>query len=81
MANSGRNTNGSQFFITTISTTWLDGSHVVFGEFHTDISSQPLNPETGEVIENMELVKQIESLGTPAGTPKSKVTISKCGTV
>ncbi|KAG6853190.1 cyclophilin peptidyl-prolyl cis-trans isomerase Cyp2 [Blastosporella zonata] len=65
MANSGRNTNGSQFFITTIATTWLDGSHVVFGE----------------VIENMELVKDIESRGTPQGTPKAEIIISKCGTL
>ncbi|KAF5383258.1 hypothetical protein D9615_004902 [Tricholomella constricta] len=65
MANSGRNTNGSQFFITTISTTWLDGSHVVFGE----------------VVENMDLVKHIESLGTPAGEPKATIIIAKCGTV
>ncbi|KAG6856924.1 hypothetical protein H0H87_012175 [Tephrocybe sp. NHM501043] len=65
MANSGRDTNSSQFFITTISTTWLDGSHVVFGE----------------VIENMELVKDIESRGTPQGTPKAKIIIARCGTV
>ncbi|RDB27608.1 Peptidyl-prolyl cis-trans isomerase [Hypsizygus marmoreus] len=65
MANAGKNTNGSQFFITTIATTWLDGSHVVFGE----------------VIENMDLVKHIESLGSASGTPKGKIVIAKSGTV
>jgi peptidylprolyl isomerase len=65
MANAGKNTNGSQFFITTVVTSWLDGAHVVFGE----------------VVENMELVKKIESLGTASGSPKGKVVISDAGTV
>jgi len=65
MANAGKNTNGSQFFITTVVTSWLDGAHVVFGE----------------VVENSDLVKRIEGLGSSSGTPKAKVTISASGTV
>ncbi|WP_371502400.1 peptidylprolyl isomerase [Kitasatospora sp. NBC_00374] len=65
MANAGRNTNGSQFFITTIVTSWLDGKHVVFGE----------------VVEGMDLVKKIESLGSPSGAPSAKITIAKSGVV
>ncbi|KAI5888133.1 cyclophilin-like domain-containing protein [Schizophyllum commune] len=65
MANAGKNTNGSQFFITTVVTGWLDGAHVVFGE----------------VVEGMDIVKQIEALGTASGTPKSQVKIAKSGTV
>ncbi|KAI5121440.1 hypothetical protein M0805_006201 [Coniferiporia weirii] len=65
MANAGANTNGSQFFVTTVVTSWLDGKHVVFGE----------------VIEGKDLVKQIEGIGSQTGTPKAKVTIAKSGTV
>ncbi|KIP09739.1 hypothetical protein PHLGIDRAFT_126044 [Phlebiopsis gigantea 11061_1 CR5-6] len=65
MANAGRNTNGSQFFITTVVTGWLDGAHVVFGE----------------VVEGFDLVKKIESYGSASGKPAAKVTIAKSGTV
>ncbi|TFK98437.1 cyclophilin [Pterulicium gracile] len=65
MANAGKNTNGSQFFITTVVTSWLDGAHVVFGE----------------VVEGLDLVKKIESLGSASGTPKAKIVIADAGTV
>ncbi|MCX4968293.1 peptidylprolyl isomerase [Streptomyces sp. NBC_00654] len=65
MANAGPNSNGSQFFITTVVTSWLDGKHVVFGEVD------------GE--DSMELVRKIESLGTPNGRTRAKVTIADCG--
>ncbi|KAF8655587.1 hypothetical protein AX16_003008 [Volvariella volvacea WC 439] len=65
MANAGKNTNGSQFFITTVVTSWLDGAHVVFGE----------------VVEGYEIVKQIETLGSQSGKTKAKVTIARSGTV
>ncbi|MFF8942157.1 peptidylprolyl isomerase [Streptomyces sp. NPDC014864] len=65
MANAGRNTNGSQFFVTTVVTNWLDGKHVVFGE----------------VVEGQDIVDKIEGLGSQSGTPKAKVTIAASGTV
>jgi len=63
MANAGPNTNGSQFFITTVVTSWLDGKHVVFGE----------------VIEGLDVVKTIEGYGSPSGAPTQKITIVDSG--
>jgi peptidylprolyl isomerase len=63
MANAGPNTNGSQFFLTTVKTEWLDGKHVVFGH----------------VSEGMDLVKQMEGQGTQSGKPKAEIKIADCG--
>jgi cyclophilin family peptidyl-prolyl cis-trans isomerase len=65
MANAGKNTNGSQFFLTTAQTAWLDGNHTVFGR----------------VLSGYETVKKVESFGSRSGTPSAKVTISACSTV
>uniref|UniRef100_A0A671WAB0 Peptidyl-prolyl cis-trans isomerase n=1 Tax=Sparus aurata TaxID=8175 RepID=A0A671WAB0_SPAAU len=63
MANSGPNSNGSQFFITTDKTDWLDGKHVVFGD----------------LVEGMDVVRAMEAQGSKDGKPKQKVIISDCG--
>jgi peptidylprolyl isomerase len=65
MANAGPNSNGSQFFITTVVTSWLDGKHVVFGE----------------VVEGADVVKTIEALGNRSGTTSKKIVIEESGIV
>ena len=65
MANAGPHTNGSQFFITTVVTSWLDGKHVVFGEVADSKS--------------MDVVKAIEKLGSQSGKLNKPVTITESG--
>lgn len=63
MANAGPNTQGSQFFITTVPTPWLDGKHVVFGK----------------VIDGMDVVKTIEKNGSRSGSTAKTIRIVKSG--
>ena len=63
MANAGPNTNGSQFFICTIKTDWLDGAHVVFGN----------------VTKGLDVVSAIETLGARSGQTSKNIKIEDCG--
>lgn len=66
MANAGPNTNGSQFFICTKKTSWLDGKHVVFG---TVVSGYD------------EVIKKVESYGSDSGKTSKVIKIENCGEV
>ncbi|CBY21368.1 unnamed protein product [Oikopleura dioica] len=63
MANSGENTNGSQFFMCTAKTHWLDNKHVVFGH----------------VLEGMDVVRMMEKDGSSSGSTKHLIKIKDCG--
>ena len=63
MANAGPDTNGSQFFITTVVTSWLDGKHVVFGK----------------VVEGMKVLDAMEATGSRSGSTSADVVIADCG--
>jgi len=63
MANAGPNTNGSQFFICTAKTSWLDNKHVVFGQ----------------VVDGLPVIKQMEGYGSDSGKTSKKIVVSDCG--
>ena len=65
MANAGPNTNGSQFFLCTVTTDWLDGKHCVFGS----------------VTGGMDVVKAIEAVGSQSGSTSAPVVIADCGQI
>ena len=66
MANSGPNTNGSQFFLCTSKTQWLDGKHVVFGQVTKS---------------GMEVVRKMETFGSKSGKTSKVIRVMECGEI
>jgi len=66
MANAGPNTNGSQFFLCTVKTDWLDGNHVVFGNVEES---------------TMDVVRAIESYGSQSGATSERIIIEDSGEI
>ena len=64
-ANAGPGSNGSQFFICTAQTPWLDNKHVVFGH----------------VVDGLRVLQRIEELGSKSGAPSKQIQIDDCGEV
>ena len=92
MANSGPNTNSSQFFVTTVATPWLDGKSTHLNSLFepirssnelTEILSSPPGRHVvfGQVVQGMDVVKKIEECGSASGKPSKKVVITNCGEV
>lgn len=85
MANSGKDTNGSQFFITTVTTPWLDGKVrlTILQTLAAHMILTRLLDEQhvvfGEVIEGMDVVKKVEAVGSQSGTPSKEVIIVDAG--
>ncbi|GMI55314.1 hypothetical protein ScalyP_jg4999 [Parmales sp. scaly parma] len=65
MANAGPNTNGSQFFLCTVETGWLDGKHTVFGN----------------VTNGLDVVKKVEAMGSDSGATSKKIIVADCGQI
>ncbi len=63
MANAGPHTNGSQFFLCTVKTEWLDGKHVVFGK----------------VVDGLDVLEDVEAVGSESGATSKEVRIADCG--
>lgn len=93
MANAGPNTQGSQFFITTVQTPWLDGMHFFNLLFVSVCNFQVTNfllfyyiyigkhVVFGKVLEGFDVVQKIERVGSQSGKPSKTVRISESGEI
>lgn len=90
MANAGPNTNGSQFFICTVDTPWLDGKHVGTSSFSflcspilkfyfSSFFSATSTAVFGKVTKGLDVVDKIEAVGSDSGRTSQKVVVKDCG--